>query len=139
MVGPRGGERDPCPHPPGGPRDAQCRRHSVPGLRGPAGGSDQTGVDAPLPSKEAMMVALVDAVIDQWEEQLTQTLGAAPAEVGAVDRIGAYARFVLAQDFDRSDVVVFADPRLHRTLVARWEGRMTPWWSVPEDATETVR
>src|SRR5699024_7669150 len=51
MVGSRDGERDPCPHPPGGPRDAQCRRHSVPGLRGPAGGPDQTGVDAPLPEQ----------------------------------------------------------------------------------------
>src|SRR5690625_1897695 len=51
MVGSRDGERDPCPHPPGGPRDAQCRRHSVPGLRGPAGGSDQAGVDAPLPEQ----------------------------------------------------------------------------------------
>ncbi|HLS63222.1 MAG TPA: TetR/AcrR family transcriptional regulator [Ruania sp.] len=102
-------------------------------------GLTKPGLMHHFPSKEALMVALVDAVIDQWEEQLTETLGAEPAEVGAVDRIGAYARFVLSQDFDRSDVVVFADPRLHRTLVDRWEERMTPWWSVPDDATETTR
>src|SRR5699024_7546971 len=77
-------------------------------------------------------------VIDQWEEQLSQTLGRKASEASAVERIGAYARFVLSQDFDRSDVVVFADPRLHRTLVARWEERMAPWWAVPDDATETT-
>src|SRR5699024_297627 len=102
-------------------------------------GLTKPGLMHHFPSKEAMMVALVDAVIDQCEDQLPQTLGAAPADAGAVARIGAYARFVLAQDFHRSDVVVFADPRLHRTLVARWEERMTPWWSVHEEATETMR
>lgn len=101
----------------------------------------QVGVTKPglmhhFPSKEALMVSLVDDVIDEWEEQLVRLLGTPVSAAGPVERMRAYAHFVLSHHFDRSDVVVFADPRLHRILVDRWEERTTPWWAVPEDAPE---
>ncbi|MEE3849986.1 TetR/AcrR family transcriptional regulator [Gordonia sp. LSe1-13] len=90
-------------------------------------------------TKEALMVALVDHVIDRWERELSAAAGAPAAEVSAVERIRAYAEFSLTADFDESDVVMLADPRLRATLSARWEERIAPLVAIPADVPSGMR
>ncbi|MEE4022205.1 TetR/AcrR family transcriptional regulator [Gordonia sp. PKS22-38] len=90
-------------------------------------------------TKEALMVALVDHVIDRWERALMAAAGASVSELTAGARIRAYADFSLSTDFDESDVVMLADPRLRATLSARWEERVAPWVAIPSDTSSTTR
>ncbi|HIW90795.1 MAG TPA: TetR/AcrR family transcriptional regulator [Candidatus Corynebacterium avicola] len=92
----------------------------------------QAGVTKPglmyhFPTKEALMLALVDHVVDRWEEQLIAALGGPLEEAGPVDRIRAYAEFTLGTEFENSDIVMLADPRLRPALTARWGERIAPW------------
>lgn len=101
----------------------------------------QAGVTKPglmyhFPTKEALMLALVDHVVDLWEEQLTATLGVPVEEAGPVARIRAYAEFTLATEFASSDIVMLADPRLRPALTRRWGERIAPWVGLATESDE---
>jgi AcrR family transcriptional regulator len=90
-------------------------------------------------TKEALMVGLVDHVVDRWETELTHFAGADAKDVPVADRIRAYAEFALATDFDESDMVILSDPRLRQSLCSRWEQRMADWVVLPDDLPEAAR
>lgn len=99
----------------------------------------QVGITKPglmyhFPSKEALMLALVDHVVDRWESQLNDALGAPVQEAGPVQRITAYAEFTLSSTFGTSDIVMLADPRLRKQMTARWHQRIEPWVVIEEDS-----
>ncbi|MGJ0182201.1 TetR/AcrR family transcriptional regulator [Corynebacterium glyciniphilum] len=98
----------------------------------------QVGITKPglmyhFPTKEALMLALVDHVVDRWESQLNDALGTSVQEAGPVERIAAYAEFTLSSTFGTSDIVMLADPRLREQMTARWHQRIEPWVVIEDD------
>lgn len=90
-------------------------------------------------TKEALMIGLVDAVIDQWVIELTARLGAAAELATATQRVTAYLDWTLEHDFDASDLVMLTDPRLRDPLTQRWSERFGPWFAVPDGASPALR
>lgn len=93
-------------------------------------GITKPGVLHHVGSKEGLMLAVVDDVVDRWDTALRTVLGEDPDEAGPVRRTLAYVEFVLATRFDASDVAVFADPRLREPLTTRWQERMSTWFDL---------
>ena len=90
-------------------------------------------------TKEALMLALVDSVLDRWEEALIARLGSSPTEAVASARIGAYLDWSLSGGFDETDLVAMSDPKLRRSLTRRWAERLAPWLIVPDDVDPAER
>ncbi len=103
----------------------------------------QAGVTKPglmyhFPTKEALMLALVDHVVDRWERQLNAELGMPVEDAGPVEGITAYAEFTLSTSFGTSDIVMLADPRLREQMTARWHERIEPWVGIDADPATGV-
>jgi AcrR family transcriptional regulator len=78
-------------------------------------------------TKQALMIALVDHVVDRWERELTERLPGSATAASPRERMQAYLDWSLSGDFDTADLVMLADPRLRAELTHRWEQRMAPW------------
>ncbi len=96
-------------------------------------GVTKPGLMYHFPTKEALMLALVDRVVDGWERRLEGFLGGPLEEAAPAARLEAYLEWALAGEADWSDLVMFADPRLCEQLTNRWVERMRPWFDVPGD------
>lgn len=96
-------------------------------------GMSKAGVVHHFPSKEALMVGLVDRVLDIWEGELT----AAVEEVSdPIERLRAYVDLGVLSDFDGGDLALLADVKLRDTLTAQWQERLRPWFG--EEAPGTT-
>lgn len=96
-----------------------------------AAGLTKPGLMYHYPTKRALMLGLVDHVLDGYEEALAQRLPRgvdAPVE----QRLLAYAEWALTAEVDSADLVMFMDPRLREQLSARWTERMQRWVGVPD-------
>lgn len=84
-------------------------------------------------TKQALMLALVDHVVDRWERELADRMTTPLAEASPRDRAVAYLDWTLSGEFDTADLVMLADPRLREGLTARWGDRLAPWIDPPAD------
>lgn len=96
-------------------------------------GMSKAGVVHHFPSKEALMVGLVDRVLDIWEDELTTAVEGA---TDPVERLRAYVDLGVLSDFDGGDLALLADVKLRDTLTAQWQERLRPWFG--EDAPGTA-
>ncbi|HEY4453412.1 MAG TPA: TetR family transcriptional regulator [Pseudonocardiaceae bacterium] len=90
-------------------------------------------------TKQALMIALVDHVVDRWEQELADRLATPVADASPRDRMLAYLDWSLSGDFDTADLVMLADPRLREALTARWEQRMARWVGPTTDLPAAAR
>jgi AcrR family transcriptional regulator len=84
-------------------------------------------------TKQALMIGLVDHVIDGYEQALAQRLSGPISEATPAARIGAYLDWSFAGSFDQSDLAMLTDPRLRGPLTQRWAERLGAWLELPED------
>lgn len=96
-------------------------------------GLSKPGVMYHFRTKEALMLALVDRVMDGWDVQMARRLPGPPEQVPAEERLRAYLDWCLSGEVDETDLVMLTDQRLRATLKERWVARMTPWVDLPED------
>lgn len=105
-----------------------------------AAGVSKPGLMYHFSSKEALVGALVDHLVDGYERELRTLLGATgPEEVSPRERIGAYARWALATDHDTADLVMLSDPKLWKPMSDRWSERLAPWLEIPDDTSAPER
>jgi AcrR family transcriptional regulator len=90
-------------------------------------------------TKQALMLGLVDHVIDGYEQALAERLSGPVSGATTAARIGAYLDWCLTGAFDQSDLAMFTDPRLCGPLTDRWAERMGAWLAVPPDVTDEER
>ena len=102
-------------------------------------GLTKPGIMNHFPTKQALMLGLVDHVIDHWQQRHAQEIGQTPEAVTAAERIRAYLNCVLAGELDRTDVVMCTDVRYSEMMTARWVERMEPWLGVPEGLDVTAQ
>lgn len=90
-------------------------------------------------TKEALMLALVDHVVDRYETELTEAAGAAITDLTPAERVLAYLRWSLTTGFDASDLVMVSDPKLREPMLLRWNERIEPWIAVPAELSVAER
>lgn len=98
-----------------------------------AAGVSKPGLMYHFPTKEALVTALVDHVVDRYERDLSALLGSGPDEAPARERITAYVRWSVTHEHDPADLVMLSDPRLRHRMAARWADRLEAWVAVPAD------
>lgn len=103
-----------------------------------AAGLTKPGLMYHFPTKEALMLALVDHVVDRCEHAIVSRIGD-PATATPQERAAAYATWSIEGPHDASELVVFADPRLRDALVAQWGERLRPYVELPDDLDPDVR
>lgn len=91
-------------------------------------GLTKAGVVHHVSTKEGLMSAVVDHIIDGWENDLHQLAG--PDADGAT-RLRAYVEHALTGAFDASDLAVLADPHLRERMRTQWITRLMPWLGTP--------
>ncbi|HJP75904.1 MAG TPA: TetR family transcriptional regulator [Pseudonocardiaceae bacterium] len=90
-------------------------------------------------TKQALMLALVDHVVDQWERQLAERLTGPLADASPRELMLAYLDWSLSGTVDSADLVMLSDPRLRDRLTARWMERLAPWIGSPADLPTATR
>lgn len=101
-----------------------------------AAGVSKPGLMYHFASKEALVGALVDHLVDGYERELRALLGSAgPEGASPRERIGAYARWALTTEHDSADLVMLSDPKLWDPMSGRWSERLAPWLEIPDGAS----
>ena len=88
-------------------------------------GLTKPGVMYHFPTKEALMLALVDRVMDGWDAQMARRLPGPQEQVPAAERLRAYLDWCLSGEVDETDLVMLTDQRLRATLKERWVARVS--------------
>jgi AcrR family transcriptional regulator len=96
-------------------------------------GLTKPGLMYHFPTKEALMLSVVDHVAARWERLLRERLGGAPEQASPWRRIRAYTEVALEERFDRADFAIFADAAYRSALTAAWTRHFRPWLMLPED------
>lgn len=95
-------------------------------------GLTKPGVIHHVGSKEGLMIALVDHVIDHLEDDWGTGL---PAGATVEDRLTVYLDYALDTPFDGAELAALADPRLRDALLQRWAERFEEWFVFDTDPT----
>lgn len=98
-----------------------------------AAGLSKPGLMYHFPTKEALVGALVDHLVDDYERTFVALLPNGGTEPTARERIAAYLEWSVTHDHDAADLVTLSDPRLRVVMGARWAERFRPWLDVPDD------
>ena len=91
-----------------------------------AAGLSKPGVIHHFRTKQGLMLAVVDHIIDGWEADLRARLN---NDEDPLDRLRAYLDYAFTGDFDSSDLVILGDTALREPLRQRWMERLEPWFA----------
>ncbi|WP_419994304.1 TetR/AcrR family transcriptional regulator [Streptomyces boninensis] len=103
----------------------------------------QVGVTKPglmyhFPTKEALMIAVVDHVAARWETLLGERLGQPVETATPQERIRSYVQVALTEHFDRADYAICCDALYRDALTEAWTRRLGPWLDLPADLPAPV-
>lgn len=104
-----------------------------------AAGVTKAGLMYHFHTKQELMTAVIDHLMDHYEAELTRRLPSSSAEASPEDRLTAYLGWVCDGDFDYGDLVMFTDPRLRESLTTHWNQRMGPWVELPAGLSASRR
>ena len=104
-----------------------------------AAGVTKAGVMYHYGTKEALVSALVDRVMDGQERRLEALLDGDLATATIRARLAAYVRWALSAQHDVVELIMLSDPRLWDRMAERWSERLTPWLAVPDGTPAAER
>jgi AcrR family transcriptional regulator len=90
-------------------------------------GLTKPGLMHHFPTKEALMLALTDHVVEGYDRSLSARVTGPVEALSPAERIRAYLDWSLEEDFDAADLVMMADPRLRAMVTERWVERLARW------------
>ncbi|CAM5643617.1 TetR/AcrR family transcriptional regulator [Streptomyces purpurascens] len=102
-------------------------------------GLTKPGLMYHFPTKEALMLAVVDHVADRWETLLLHRLARPLQTASPHQRIRAYVEVALAEPFDRADFAIYSDAHYRDTLTDTWVRRFEPWLALPDTLADAAR
>lgn len=100
-------------------------------------GLTKPGLMYHFPTKQALMLGLVEHAASHWDQLLRAHAGAAPGELSAFDRHRAYVIVATTAAVSRADYWIFSDVLYHPALVEPWHRLLGPWHdatALPEPA-----
>lgn len=105
-----------------------------------AAGTSKSGLMYHFPTREALLTALVEHVVDGYVGELRAEVSAlvgegvrGPEDVDAEQRLLAYLSWACRGERTTADLVAFTDPALREQLSRRWSERLEPWTRIPAD------
>jgi AcrR family transcriptional regulator len=98
-----------------------------------AAGLSKPGLMYHFPTKEALIAALIDHVIDDYEQELVELLPGSKDSPTTAERLDAYVRWALSTRHDAAFLVMVNDPRLRERMSVRWADRLRVWVEIPGD------
>jgi AcrR family transcriptional regulator len=104
-----------------------------------AAGLSKPGLMYHFPTKEALVVALVDHLVDDHERTFVALLPGDGTDPTPRQRIDAYLEWSVTHEHDAADLVALSDPGLREVMAAHWAERFRPWLDVPPDLTDDER
>lgn len=102
-------------------------------------GLTKPGLMYHFPTKEALMLAVVDHVADRWERMLLDHIGLPLDEASPHQRIRAYVEVAVTGDLDSADFVICTDAFYQNTLMEVWVRRFEPWVALPDELPASER
>ena len=102
-------------------------------------GLTKPGLMYHFPTREALLLAVVEHKAAKWEQAMLQALGVPFDQSTPQTRIAAYAQVTALGDFDRSDYAIFSDAAYWPVLKDRWVDRMAKWFDLPADLAPADR
>lgn len=91
-------------------------------------GLTKPGLMYHFPTKEALMLGLVDYAAAEWDERLRRHTGCVANEVSPYDRHRAYVIVATTAEVSRADYWIFSDALYHPTLATAWHQYLDPWF-----------
>ncbi len=82
-----------------------------------------------FPTKEALMLGLVEHAAEHWDTLLTAHAGAGPEDLTPFERHRAYVVTATTSELSRADYWIFTDALYHPTLTAPWQQHLGPWFT----------
>lgn len=94
-----------------------------------AAGLTKPGLLYHFPDKETLLTAVLNHVLDGYQEQLSELLpGDDPSPR---ERMEAYLTWAFTVPHDAADLVMFADPKFADEMSELWANRMQQWVTPP--------
>jgi AcrR family transcriptional regulator len=109
-----------------------------------ASAADAVGLSKPglmyhFDTKEALITAMVDRVLDCYEERFRAQLSTSIASATARERMYAYVQVAVEGNHDGGDLVMMSDPKLRLQMTERWTQRLGKWTEIPTDLSAAER
>lgn len=90
-------------------------------------GLTKPGLMYHFPTKEALMVGLVEYAARRWHDLLREHCGAEPETLTAFERTRAYVTVWTTASVSRADYWIFTDAQYHPRLAQEWHRNLSPW------------
>ena len=100
-------------------------------------GLTKAGVMYHFPSKEDMMIAVIEHVITRWQNELLEELGVPFAESTLEQRVRAFVTFATGGGVSRGEFAVFSGAVRRPVLSEPWHRYLREWFSFGE-STDTA-
>ncbi|MGC3022066.1 MULTISPECIES: TetR/AcrR family transcriptional regulator [unclassified Brevibacterium] len=91
-------------------------------------GLTKPGLMYHFPSKQALMVGVVDHAAEHWAHMLAGQAGKPVGELSSFERHRAYVAVATTAEVSRADYWIFSDALYHPTLAEAWSGHLGPWF-----------
>lgn len=91
-------------------------------------GLTKPGLMYHFPSKQALMVGVVDHAAEHWAQMLAGQAGKPVGELSSFERHRAYVAVATTAEVSRADYWIFSDALYHPTLAEAWSGHLGPWF-----------
>src|ERR1700712_2820431 len=103
-------------------------------------GLTKAGVLYHFPSREDLVLAVVEYVAHSWEAAMLEALGCPLDEATPAQRIGAYVEVAAGDDVSRADFAIYADALCRPAHVGPWNEVFSRWFDLDGcPATERAR
>lgn len=93
-------------------------------------GLTKPGLMYHFPSKEALMVGLVDHAAEHWAQMLRDHADRPADRLSSFDRHRAYVSVATTAEVSRADYWIFSDALYHPKLTQAWSDHLSPWFDV---------
>lgn len=95
-------------------------------------GLTKAGLMYHFPTKDAMMVAVIEHVLARWQAELSATLTVPFAQSTIAERVRAFVAFAGEGGATRGEFVVFAEAVRRPSLAAPWLEHLRTWFGFGE-------
>ncbi|SDT14282.1 regulatory protein, tetR family [Brevibacterium siliguriense] len=91
-------------------------------------GLTKPGLMYHFPTKEALMLGLVDHAAENWAQRLRNHTGHSSQDLTSFERHRAYVTVATTAEVSRADYWIFSDALYHPTLSRAWSEHLGPWF-----------
>jgi AcrR family transcriptional regulator len=99
-------------------------------------GLTKAGVLYHFPSREDLVLAVVEYVARSWEAAMLEALGKPLAEASPAQRIRAYVEVAAGDEVSRADFAVYADALCRPAHLGPWNEVFSRWFDLDECSPE---